>query len=177
MTDGYDISREIALRWTSLDLSDDKSTLVQVMAWCRQATSHYLNQCWPRSLSPHGVTRPQKYNTIKKEIYQLQKKMGRVVCGFPISICDLLKRHIDLFTIGNIIYKPGWCLHNKSTLVQAMAQCRTGDTPLIVPLLIQCIDAYMRHLAPVLMRLLTPRNLVTRNPCYQPITNTLITCR
>ena len=23
-----------------------RSTLVQVMAWCRQATSHYLNQCW-----------------------------------------------------------------------------------------------------------------------------------
>ena len=22
------------------------STLAQVMAWCRQATSHYLNQCW-----------------------------------------------------------------------------------------------------------------------------------
>ena len=37
----------------------DKSTLVQVMAWCRQATSHYLSQCWPRSLSPYGVTRPQ----------------------------------------------------------------------------------------------------------------------
>ena len=27
------------------DLTDDKSTLVQVMAWCRQATSHYLKQC------------------------------------------------------------------------------------------------------------------------------------
>ena len=26
---------------------------------CRQATSHYLSQCWPRSLSPNGVTRPQ----------------------------------------------------------------------------------------------------------------------
>ena len=24
------------------DLTDDKSTLVQVKAWCRQATSHYL---------------------------------------------------------------------------------------------------------------------------------------
>ena len=35
-----------------------QSTLVQVMAWCRQATSHYLSQCWPRSLSPYGVTRP-----------------------------------------------------------------------------------------------------------------------
>ena len=41
------------------DPTDDKSTLVQVMAWCRQAPSHYLNQCWPRSLSSYGVTRPQ----------------------------------------------------------------------------------------------------------------------
>ena len=40
-------------------LNDNQSTLVQVMAWCRQATSHYLSQCWPRSLSPYGVTRPQ----------------------------------------------------------------------------------------------------------------------
>ena len=29
------------------------------MAWCHQATSHYLIQCWPRSLSPYDVTRPQ----------------------------------------------------------------------------------------------------------------------
>ena len=43
----------------SLDLTDDNSTLVQVMAWCRQATGHYLSQCWPRSMSPYGVTRPQ----------------------------------------------------------------------------------------------------------------------
>ena len=25
----------------------------------RQATSHYLSQCWPRCLSPHSVTKPQ----------------------------------------------------------------------------------------------------------------------
>ena len=42
-----------------MDFSDDKSTLFQVMDWCRQATSHYLSQCWPRSISPYGVTRPQ----------------------------------------------------------------------------------------------------------------------
>ena len=53
------ISCGIALRWMPLDLTDDKSTLVQVMAWCRQATSHYLSQCWPRSMSPNGITRPQ----------------------------------------------------------------------------------------------------------------------
>ena len=45
-----------------LDLIDDESTLVQVMAWWRQATSHYLSQCWPRSMSPNGVTRPQWVN-------------------------------------------------------------------------------------------------------------------
>ena len=60
--DGWVISCELALRWMSPDLTDDKSTLVQVMAWCRQATSHYLSQCWPRSLSPYGVTRPQWVN-------------------------------------------------------------------------------------------------------------------
>ena len=34
----------------------DNSTLVQVMVWCHQATSHYLSRCWPSSLLPHGVT-------------------------------------------------------------------------------------------------------------------------
>ena len=62
MTDGWGISCKIALRWMPLDLTDDKSTLIQVMAWCLQATSHYLSQCWPRSLSPYGVTRPQWVN-------------------------------------------------------------------------------------------------------------------
>ena len=40
-------------------LTDDKSKSVQVMAWCCQATSHYLSQCWPRSMLPYGITRPQ----------------------------------------------------------------------------------------------------------------------
>ena len=53
------ISYEIALRWMSQDLAEDYSTVVQVMAWCRQAASHYLHKCWPRSMSPYGVSRPQ----------------------------------------------------------------------------------------------------------------------
>ena len=56
---GWGISNEIPLRWMPLDLTDDQSTLVQVMAWCRQAASHYLSQCWLRSMSPNDVTRPQ----------------------------------------------------------------------------------------------------------------------
>ena len=56
---GCDISFEIALRWMPLGLTVDKWTLVQVMAWCRHATSHYLSKCWPRYMSPNGVTKPQ----------------------------------------------------------------------------------------------------------------------
>ena len=55
--DDWGISCEIALLWMSLDFTADQSTLVQVMAWCRLSTSHYLSQCWPRSLSPYGITR------------------------------------------------------------------------------------------------------------------------
>ena len=53
------ISSVIASRWMAQDPTDDKSTLVQVMACCHQATSHYLNQCWLRSMLPYGVTGSQ----------------------------------------------------------------------------------------------------------------------
>ena len=44
-------SKNNALGWMPKDLTDDRSTLVQVMAWCRQATSHCLTPCWPSSMS------------------------------------------------------------------------------------------------------------------------------
>ena len=53
----------------SRDLTDDKSTLVQ-------ATSHYLDQCWPRSMSPYGVTRPQWF----KRMYPV---VNSVIMEFP----------------------------------------------------------------------------------------------
>ena len=49
---------ENALRWMPQNTFDVESILVQVMAWCHQATSHYLSHCWPISMSPYGVTRP-----------------------------------------------------------------------------------------------------------------------
>ena len=61
------------LRWMPRDLTDGKSTLVQVMAWCHQATSHYLSQSWPRSMLLNGVTRPQWVNL---------EKIHLVIMGF-----------------------------------------------------------------------------------------------
>ena len=78
MNDG---SCQIATSWMSLNLTDDKSTLVQVIAWYCQATSHYLNQCWPRFLSPYGVPKPLRFKeyasmTLNHSIY------------FPLTISD-----------------------------------------------------------------------------------------
>ena len=61
-------SHDNALRWMPQDLTDDKSTLAQVMAWCRQATSHYLSQCWLSSSSPYGVARPQWVKTNRTDL-------------------------------------------------------------------------------------------------------------
>ena len=76
--DGWGISSEIGLRWMLLDLTDDKSTLVLLMAWCRQATSHYLSQCWPILLSTHGVTRFQWVNV--KTPLSNKHKMINISC-------------------------------------------------------------------------------------------------
>ena len=62
MIDGGGIPCGFVFRCKSLELTNAKSTLVQVMAWCRPATSHYLSQCWPASMSTYGVTRPQWVN-------------------------------------------------------------------------------------------------------------------
>ena len=43
---------------------DDMSTLVQVMACCCQAASHYRSQCWPRSTLPYGISKPQCVNRL-----------------------------------------------------------------------------------------------------------------
>ena len=40
----WNISRNIDLRWMQKCLTDIQLILVQVVAWCRQTTGHYLNQ-------------------------------------------------------------------------------------------------------------------------------------
>ena len=70
MIDDQGIACDIALWWMPVDLADDKSTLVQVMACCHQATSHYPRQCWPSFMLPYGITRPQWVKKRKMLIYK-----------------------------------------------------------------------------------------------------------
>ena len=60
--DGGDIACEIAIAWMSLSLPGDKSILFRIMASCLQIIRHYLNQSWPWSMSPYGITKPQSIN-------------------------------------------------------------------------------------------------------------------
>ena len=59
---------EIALCWMPQNLTIEKSTLLQVMAWCHQAPSHYLIQCWSKFMLQYGITRPQWLNQSRKNI-------------------------------------------------------------------------------------------------------------
>ena len=50
---------ETVHKWMSQNTFDEKSTSIQVISLCRQTTSHYMSQCWLRSVSPYGATRSQ----------------------------------------------------------------------------------------------------------------------
>ena len=89
----WGMSCETALIWMSLDHIYGELTLVQAMAWCRPATSHYLSQCWPRSLSPYGVTRPQWFNittTKQSTTKPIAHIMGLTICAIMFQAALLL---------------------------------------------------------------------------------------
>ena len=115
--DGWGISCEIALIWMSLHFTDDQSTVVQVMAWCRQATSHYLSQCWPRSLTTYGVTRPQWVNiyTCHKGCCQLADYSCLTVTQFVANFITKEMQHANLATREPTIHfngSPYCCLNS-----------------------------------------------------------------
>ena len=102
VVDSWGIDCQIALRDMSLDLTDDKSTLVQIMAWCLTAPSHYLNQWWLRYLTPYGVTRPQwvkldeNSNGCPVAYFCRAQKLRRSTSSLQINIfyrkCDFIKQ-------------------------------------------------------------------------------------
>ena len=120
----------------SLELTDDKSALVQVMAWCYQATSHYLSQCWPRSLSPYRITRPQWVNIMRSR---------QNVCRFAEGIFKCISWNGNIWILNKISVKfaPSGLIDNTAALVQIMAWRRIGHKPLSEAILVCCTDTYM----------------------------------
>ena len=68
---------------------DDKSTLVQVMTWCSQATTHYLSQSWPKSILPHGIIKPQ---CIKHPESEWMKRYNIIfMCRYKCRLANVWK--------------------------------------------------------------------------------------
>ena len=89
---------------------DDESTLVQVMAWCRQATSHYLSHLWLSPLSLYGVARPQWVNSINSMTVQLF-----FVCFTKAAVAEYHKNIPVLPWCGNRLTVIFLCINFKST--------------------------------------------------------------
>ena len=122
--DGYGVQCQVALIWTSMDLTNDKLTLVQVMAWCREATSHYLSQCWSRSLLPYGVIWPKwvKMFGWAIEIVQEHKVEAIKVCFVMVNMtrwtavkghvrCQKLRQFAIMQTCKNWVSAVNSCIH------------------------------------------------------------------
>ena len=70
------------------------------MAWCRQATSHYLSQCWPISLSPYDVTRPQWVNGLMEVI----RPLADILLTWILSSSEV--QHFERYFLWCVFDKP-----------------------------------------------------------------------
>ena len=89
------------------------------MAWCCQAASHYLNQCWSRSMLPYGVIRPQRVNTLR-----LRQNCRHFADN--IFKCHFLNENVWI----SVKFVPKLWISNILGLVQIMAWHHPGDKPL-----------------------------------------------
>ena len=127
------------------------------MAWCCQATSHYLSQCWPRFMLPYGVTRPQwvkskylhfhvSWNTFRTTRVNVCVFLvaGIAVCNVPgygveevadTTLCLILNLYRRTYWLANLV-KEGKKVTGPESLresAQGSARIR-GDTLGIVGL-------------------------------------------
>ena len=131
------------------------------MAWCLQATSHYMRQCWPRSMFPYGITRPQ---WVKRLISGWMHHQISILDTYMFVIglknhwfwCQLIevetkwppfyRQHFQMIFLKENVwisikiwlkFVPVGPNYNIPTLVQIMAWCWTGDKPLSVPMMVR----------------------------------------
>ena len=80
------------------------SIVVQVMAWCRQATSHHLNQSWPRSMSQYGLV--TVLSLIPDKLKEHQRILFYFIFENPFRQCNDVSALIRLPVCG-VISAPG----------------------------------------------------------------------
>ena len=145
MNSGWGISYEISLRWMPLDLTDDQSTLVQVMAWCRQQglTLSIWFTC-PSGMWFWKFTCPAKVFTCPANICTTPVKL--TYTAGKISTCPDWKNHLpnwarnhkSLCALRQDLYAPG-------IRARLNVEPWSGNKPLPEPMLTEIYVAKWRH--------------------------------
>ena len=98
------------LLWNCFQVSATNFTNDEVMAWCHQATSHYLGQYWIGSVSPYGITRSQWVNLMYIHAYDLQKNVEE---DFKLTYPDIIHMGMAVVIIKNVFsLSPKGCVQN-----------------------------------------------------------------
>ena len=122
----------ISLKFVPKDLTDNKTALVHIMAWCHQATNHCLNKCSPCSSTAYAATRPHWVNTWRP------RQNGRYVAD-DIFKCILLNENVWIPNIISLKFVAKGPINNILSLVQIMAWRRPGDKPLSEPMMLSSL--------------------------------------
>ena len=101
--------------------------LVQVMAWCHQAASHYLSHCWPRYVLQYGVTTPQWVSQLPFIVVPQQNwRILPMDSWFetrmlPIWVFMSLKSDFKV----EIYLFWGWWIYEYDAVIQDFTVCKT----------------------------------------------------
>ena len=144
-------SCKIVLRSVPQNLTDVKSTLVQVMAWYiqptnhtlvqvmawyLQPTNHYLGQCWSRYLSPHGAPNDNDLSGLGQHHGVLSYRNSTHGALVEMQNCHRDRFHIS---ISILILSNLYSLLSKSWMLSA----RTWDNMCLIFCLF-CISVLFR---------------------------------
>ena len=137
VNNGWGISYNIALTWMSLYPTGDQSTLVQMMAWCHQGTSHYLNHCWPCPMTSYCRNALQKlcdlFTLMLKGLFHFHRL-------FYWQSYQLLKTHVINFSSYCGLLNWHWVLliqqwligYQESTKKWLYTPNKQGDKPVSI---------------------------------------------
>ena len=90
-------------------ITGDYSIPVQVMAWCRQTTSHSLNRCWPSFMTPYVAFMPQC--VIYFDYIKHKSNLQKCVISIEMYIlCALFRGRSDKYSISHKMWKRFCCI-------------------------------------------------------------------
>ena len=93
-----------------------KSTVVQVMAWCHKAPSHYLSQCWSSSMSP---------TYLLDQCILVELSIELLSClDWLLVIWKIRKRELTWNVAGPLLYKV-------SSTDYDLSHCHLGNMTMI----------------------------------------------